>query len=159
MQCIIKKNHLRKHQAIAVNSAAKLNRTTWLHWRPGTPQLCSGNPRTRPPHHADLHCLLLATFVGTAVLGSPSMDAPLTWTREGRCAPKTAVSCKSKSGISGACFFASFHISCVMSFHFVHACIQPCREITPRLLQIAWELLDGKRSCSSQEVKLLHPHP
>ena len=92
MQCISKKKHLWTHQVIAVNSAARLNRTTWLHWRPGTPQLCSGNQRTGPPHRAGLHRLPLATFVGTTVPGSPSMEAPLAWTCEGRYAAKTLLS-------------------------------------------------------------------
>ena len=212
MQCIIKKKHLRTHQVIAVNSAARLNRTTWLHWRPGTPQLCSGNQRTGPPHRAGLHCLPLATFVGTTVLGSPSVEAPLAWTCEGRYAAKTLLS-RARVGPASLepassrprprtirshslgqllllirfashqtlvkkvfihsfisfIHFTSFHfihsfhafvsfisihyihqflsyfICHFISFHFIHACIQPCREITPRLLQITWELLDGKR--------------
>ena len=92
MQCIIKKIDPCEDMQQLVIITQKLNRTTWLHWRPGTPQVCFGSLRTRPPHHAGLQHPPLATFVGTTVLAFPYMEAPLAWTCEGRRVPKTLLS-------------------------------------------------------------------
>jgi hypothetical protein len=75
MQCIIKKTDQCENMQQLVIITQKLNRTTWLHWRPGTPQVCFGSLRTRPPHHVGLQHPPLAAFVGSYI--APPLLGPV----------------------------------------------------------------------------------